>query len=87
MALKNRSFRVKDETVERVKQQSEKLVVPMYVVMAAAIEFFDPVNNKEHKEFLRAFHVEFDAGDLIEMAQKLTPAQREALIKKLSSTS
>lgn len=86
MELKNRSFRVTDETVDRLKSVADEVGDKMYVVLAAAIHHFDPVKNSEHAAVLARTRLTFEASDIAALIDAMPPEMKEALINKLKVT-
>lgn len=85
MELKNRSFRVTDETADRLKEQAAATGHSMYVVLCAAVDAFDPVNNEDHAEYLKQTQLKFDAGDVVKMIDNMPADMRAQIMKKLKS--
>lgn len=85
MELKNRSFRVSDATVERIQKLADDADAPMYVVLAAAVDYFDPVENEEHRQALEDTVLKFKADDLAAQIDSMSPEMKQALLKKLKA--
>ena len=85
MELKNRSFRVADETVNFIKDQSDKTDTPMYIILAAAAEWFNPAGDKAHAECLAQTKMKFEAQDIAAQIDNMSPEIRAALLKKLKA--
>lgn len=84
MELKPRSFRVTDETVDRIKLASEQTGRPMHRILAAAVSFFDPAENIEHMRYLLQYESETTAGQLASKISDLLPGERDKLLEMLS---
>jgi hypothetical protein len=85
MELKNRSFRIADETADFIKAQSDATGAPMYVILAAAAEWFNPAGNPDHAESLAKTRMKFNARDIAAQIQEMSPEIRAALIKQLKA--
>lgn len=85
MELKHRSFRVTDETVATIKTKAAQANAPIYVMLAAAIDCFDPIGNSEHADFLVKARMNFDALDIAAQIDNMSPEIRAALLKKLKA--
>jgi len=86
MSMKPRSFRVTDETVDRLKQVAKETDRPMHRIMAAAIAMFDPANEETHMEFLAEFEKGADTEDLANKINDMPQEERDRLMQMLSKT-
>lgn len=84
MTMKPRSFRVTDDTVERMKQVAKETGRPMHRIMAAAIALFDPANDETHMEFLEEFEKGADTEELATKINDMPPEERDKLMQLLS---
>ncbi|MCR9222952.1 MAG: ribbon-helix-helix domain-containing protein [Hyphomonas sp.] len=86
MTMKPRSFRVTDETVDRMKAVANETGRPMHRIMAAAIAYFDPANEKSHMEFLEEFEKGVDTVDIASKIKDMPPEERDKLLEMLSQS-
>lgn len=84
MTMKPRSFRVTDETVDRLKEVAKETGRPMHRIMAAAIAMFDPANEETHMEFLQEFEKGADTEDIASKIKDMPPEERDKLLQMLS---
>lgn len=86
MTLKARSYRVSDETANRLKNTAQKTGRPIQRVMAAAIAYFDPVHNEEHLDYLLNFEKQTSTVELANDIQNMPAEERDKLLKMLQNS-
>lgn len=86
MTMKPRSFRVTDETVDRLKSVAQETGRPMHRIMAAAIAMFDPASEETHMEFLEEFEKGVDTEDIAAKINDMPPEERDKLMQMLSQS-
>ncbi len=86
MALKARSYRVSDETANKLKDNATKTGRPIQRLLAASVAFFDPLNDEEHMQFLIDFEKQTSTAQLADAVKRMPPEERDKLLQMLENS-